>query len=104
MPGREQSAGYLPGPPPAPREGSVRGAVSCEASHADRVRGSRRGSAGKRRSLAGRRDGPIMSWAGWTGARRREGTDALFSCFCSCAAPSNLSAGNSGPVFLRLQV
>ena len=31
VPRREQHACYLPGPP-APREGSVRGAVSCEAS------------------------------------------------------------------------
>lgn len=34
VPRREQRAGYLPGSP-APREGSVRGAVSCEASQLD---------------------------------------------------------------------
>jgi hypothetical protein len=58
VPGREQRAGYLPRPP-APGEGSVRGAVSCEASsrdaHAGRVSlaGSQRGSAGNRRSRRG---------------------------------------------------
>jgi hypothetical protein len=98
VPGREQSAGYLPGPP-APREGSVRGAVSCEASRDSRSRrpceeGSRRGSAGNRRSQAGRRDGPIMSWAGWKRGAEMGGNGCAFQLFLQLSKQAKPADGS----------
>jgi hypothetical protein len=64
VPRREQHACYLPGPP-APREGSVRGAISCEASQLSR----RPCEARSRSRVAAREHESRRSLAGWTDQR-----------------------------------